>query len=203
TVTAEITGEGLKDLVNVTLTVGGREVQVTATDGHPFWVPGLDDWIDAGDLRAGQALRTATGKDVRISAVEHRTVAARVHNLTVADAHTYYVLVGATPVLVHNSGNANCNPLPRKHADDIAKFLGYKKTKKLSAGDTHIWENKKAGPGQPRYITYDRTGHKGGIFKGASFPNPFQSTKDSARDGTYDLDIDANGMVVGLKWIAK
>jgi hypothetical protein len=27
-----------------------------------------------------------------------------VHNLTVADLHTYYALAGAVPVLVHNSG---------------------------------------------------------------------------------------------------
>lgn len=27
-----------------------------------------------------------------------------VHNLTVANTHTYYVLAGAIPVLVHNTG---------------------------------------------------------------------------------------------------
>ncbi|WP_158244960.1 hypothetical protein, partial [Verrucosispora sp. ts21] len=29
---------------------------------------------------------------------------ATVHNLTVANTHTYYVLAGATPILVHNTG---------------------------------------------------------------------------------------------------
>ncbi|MGO4759746.1 toxin C-terminal domain-containing protein, partial [Streptomyces sp. 2MCAF27] len=62
---------------------------------------------------------------------------------------------------------------------------------------------KKPGRTLPRYITWDRTGHKGGIFKGANFKNPFQSTKDSARDGTYDLDVGPNGEIRGLKWIAK
>jgi len=53
------------------------------------------------------------------------------------------------------------------------------------------------------YVTRDRNGHNGGIFKGASFENPFRSTKDSARDGTYDLDVDAKGNVNGLKWVGK
>jgi hypothetical protein len=61
-----------------------------------------------------------------------------------------------------------------------------------------------AGAGQPRYITFDRTGHnKNAVFKGANFRNPFQSTKGSARDGTYGLDIGPNGELRGLEWLAK
>ncbi|MGC4807021.1 toxin C-terminal domain-containing protein [Micromonospora sp. DT233] len=97
----------------------------------------------------------------------------------------------------------NCNPITRDQSDDIAKYLGYTKTNKRSAGGAPIWENKKAPSGEPRYITWDRTGHKGGIYKGANFRNPFQSTKDSARDGTYDLNVLPNGDVLGLKWVAK
>ncbi|MFF8594423.1 polymorphic toxin-type HINT domain-containing protein [Streptomyces sp. NPDC015220] len=107
TVTAEITGEGLKHLVEVTVDVdgakGGRTAQVTATDGHPFWVPALRAWIKATDLRAGEWLRTSTGTYVQITAVERRTArGATVHNLTVGDTHTYYVLAGPAAVLVHN-----------------------------------------------------------------------------------------------------
>ena len=67
-----------------------------------------------------------------------------------------------------------------------------------------IWENKKAGGGQPKYITYDRTGHnKQAVFKGSNSRDAFQSTKDSARDGTYGVDVSPNGLVTGLKWLAK
>ncbi|MFI9644270.1 toxin C-terminal domain-containing protein [Micromonospora sp. NPDC051925] len=97
----------------------------------------------------------------------------------------------------------NCNPISRDQSDDIAKYLGYTKTNKRSAGGPPIWENKKAPSGEPRYITWDRTGHKGGIFKGANFREPFQSTKDSARDGTYDLNVSSAGDVLGLTWVAK
>jgi RHS repeat-associated protein len=108
TVTAEIKGQGEKHLVEITIDTDGPKgtatAKVTATDGHPFWVPELREWIDATDLEAGDWLRTGAGTLVQISAVERWTASAAVHNLTVSDLHTYYVLAGATPVLVHNCG---------------------------------------------------------------------------------------------------
>lgn len=111
TVTAEIKGEGLKHLVKVTIdtdgTSGQSTAEVTATDGHPFWAPELGKWIDATDLKPGQWLRTSAGTYVQVAAIKRWTSpGATVHNLTVSDAHTYYVLAGATPVLVHNCGGA-------------------------------------------------------------------------------------------------
>jgi len=109
TVTDTITGVGDKELVDVTVDAGGsRTASITATGNHPFWVPELSEWVDAADLSAGQWLRTSAGTTVRISAVRHRTAHARVHNITVADLHTYYVLAGQTPVLVHNTGPFGC-----------------------------------------------------------------------------------------------
>ncbi|MDV9187496.1 ricin-type beta-trefoil lectin domain protein [Streptomyces sp. SR27] len=107
TVTAEIKGQGVKHLVKVTIDTdgktGSKTAQVTATDGHPFWAPELSRWIDATDLTSGQWLQTGTGTYVQIASIERWTAqAATVHNLTVSDLHTYYVLAGATPVLVHN-----------------------------------------------------------------------------------------------------
>ncbi|MGW0827849.1 polymorphic toxin-type HINT domain-containing protein [Streptomyces sp. NPDC002845] len=109
TVTAEIKGQGVKRLVKVTIDTDGKKgtqtAEVTATDGHPFWVPELGQWIDATDLTAGQWLRTGAGTHVQITAVQRWTaLQATVHNLTVSDLHTYHVLAGATPVLVHNCG---------------------------------------------------------------------------------------------------
>ncbi|MFD5748643.1 polymorphic toxin-type HINT domain-containing protein [Streptomyces sp. NPDC127033] len=105
-VTAEIIGKGTKNLVRVTIDLDGkkgdRTASVTATDKHPFWVPELDEWINARDLHPGQWLRTSSGVHVQITAIKTWTQQATVHNLTVADIHTYYVLAGAAPVLVHN-----------------------------------------------------------------------------------------------------
>ncbi|WP_327316922.1 polymorphic toxin-type HINT domain-containing protein [Streptomyces sp. NBC_01235] len=109
TVTAEILGKGVKHLVKVTIDVDGKKgsktAEVTATDKHPFWVPELSDWIDATDLKSGERLRTSAGTLVQITAVKRWTALdATVHNLTVSMVHTYYVVAGTTPVLVHNCG---------------------------------------------------------------------------------------------------
>ncbi|WP_309505050.1 polymorphic toxin-type HINT domain-containing protein [Streptomyces sp. KM273126] len=109
TVTAEIKGKGLKNLVRITIDVDGdkgdKTASVTATDGHPFWVPEIGKWIDATELTRGTWLRTSAGTYVQVTAIKRWTAqSATVHNLTVANLHTYYVLAGATPVLVHNDG---------------------------------------------------------------------------------------------------
>lgn len=108
TVTAAIKGDGVKHLVKISIDTdgerGSKTAEVTATDGHPFWVPELGEWIDATDLRPGQWLRTSAGTYVQITAIDRWTTPrAAVHNLTVANTHTYYVIAGAIPVLVHNS----------------------------------------------------------------------------------------------------
>lgn len=108
TVAAEIKGNGTKNLVKISVNTDGdpdtKTAEITATDGHPFWVPELGKWINATDLQPGQWLRTSAGTHVQITAIKRWTQTATVHNLTVANIHTYYVLAGATPVLVHNCG---------------------------------------------------------------------------------------------------
>ncbi|MFD3483256.1 RHS repeat-associated core domain-containing protein [Streptomyces sp. NPDC058665] len=105
-VTALIRGAGEKKLVDITLT-GGKTNTVTATDGHPFWVPALGRWINADELTTGQWLQTSNGTWTQITAVTHHTKRTTVYNLTVDDLHTYYALAGETPILVHNA-DAGC-----------------------------------------------------------------------------------------------
>ncbi|MBZ3902851.1 golvesin C-terminal-like domain-containing protein [Streptomyces griseiscabiei] len=106
TVTGTVKGEGTKHLVTVTVDTdagkGTGTSTVTATEGHPFWVPDLGHWVKAGDLEPGQWLSTGSGSWIRVTAVAHRTAEAVVHNLSVSGVHTYEVLAGTTPVLVHN-----------------------------------------------------------------------------------------------------
>ncbi|MFC4110967.1 polymorphic toxin-type HINT domain-containing protein [Nonomuraea zeae] len=111
-VTTLISGDGTKNLVQITTDTDGDQKQakgvVIATDGHPFWVADLRKWVTAAELRAGMLLRTSAGTYAQITDVRAWTASQRVHNLTVDDLHTYYVVAGATPVLVHNS---SCPPL--------------------------------------------------------------------------------------------
>ncbi|WP_159000892.1 hypothetical protein [Streptomyces sp. SBT349] len=46
-----------------------------------------------------------SGMEVTVTTTRTTTTTATVHNLTVEGVHTYYVLVGGTPILAHNS---NC-----------------------------------------------------------------------------------------------
>jgi hypothetical protein len=96
-VVATIVGEGAKILVDITIADGSRLV---ATHNHPFWV-NETLWLDAVDLRPGDLLRTSAGTYVQVTAIQIRVDWLRVHNLTVADIHTYYALAGTSPVLVH------------------------------------------------------------------------------------------------------
>ncbi|MET9513176.1 pre-toxin TG domain-containing protein [Streptomyces flavidovirens] len=112
-VTDLITGSGDKRLVTLTVdtdgTAGDRTDTITATDHHPFRTLGPDGWTYAVDLTPGTWLRTSTGTATQITAVETSTVPQTVHNLTVARLHTYYVLAGSTPVLVHNAKKNKCS----------------------------------------------------------------------------------------------
>jgi RHS repeat-associated protein len=107
-VTALVKGSGDKHLIDITLDTdgptGSKTSTLTATDGHPFWVPELHRWINAGDLTAGQWLQTSAGTWVQITALRRHTEHTAVYNLTVDRLHTYYVIAGTTSVLVHNCG---------------------------------------------------------------------------------------------------
>ncbi|MFD4524187.1 polymorphic toxin-type HINT domain-containing protein [Streptomyces sp. NPDC058470] len=77
--------------------------ELTATHEHPFWSPSEGGWVEAGSLTTGMTLLTDTGDTVIVTGNRGYTQHATTYNLTVDDLHTYYVLVGKTPVLVHNS----------------------------------------------------------------------------------------------------
>ncbi|GGN32879.1 polymorphic toxin-type HINT domain-containing protein [Actinoplanes campanulatus] len=109
-VTDLIVGSGVKHLVKVSFQPSNADdaptAEITATAEHPFWVPELGKWIDATDLKSGQRLRTNAGTHAQIAAIERWTnPQTTVYNLTVDTIHTYYVLAGNTPVLVHNCGD--------------------------------------------------------------------------------------------------
>lgn len=111
TVVATITTKGQKDLVKLTVDTDGqagdRTGTVVATAAHPFWVTEKGRWLHAGNLRPGDELRTDDGTPVEVRAATVHTEYRRVHNLTVAGVHTYYVLATDTPVLVHNRGGCD------------------------------------------------------------------------------------------------
>jgi hypothetical protein len=128
-VTATIGSSGTKRLVDVGIDEDGdadtAPVIISATLEHPFWVPSRRAWVPAGALVAGWSVLTADGDLVRVTAVTPRTATTSVYNFTVADLHTYYVLAGAAPVLVHNVGPFCGTPFGATAGDEIFHDSGY------------------------------------------------------------------------------
>ena len=129
----------LEDHAWVSVTVvsdSGSEV-LQATAEHPFFVttaptafyPGqvaiAGGWVNAADLAVGDVVRTADGGSAVVAGVTVAPVTTDTldwaFNLTVANAHTYYV--GKQPVLVHNT-KALCDFDPNTLGRDAARANG-------------------------------------------------------------------------------
>ncbi|GAA2114395.1 RHS repeat-associated core domain-containing protein [Streptomyces synnematoformans] len=108
TVTATIITKDDKQYVDLVTATDDGSHTLTTTDHHPFWSESNGTWTDAGDLTPGTTLRTDDGTTTHVQGVRKYASHHTTYNLTVANTHTYYVLAGNTPVLVHNS---NCGDL--------------------------------------------------------------------------------------------
>ncbi|MFV2022902.1 polymorphic toxin-type HINT domain-containing protein [Micromonospora sp. LOL_023] len=100
---------------------GGATVVVETTPNHPFWNEDRQAWVNAGDLTPGTRLRVAGRGEVTVVSVETRRDEREMRDLTVADTHTYHVLAGDTPVLVHNCNNAVLGI--NEHGEKLASHL--------------------------------------------------------------------------------
>lgn len=149
-VTATIIGSGLKGLAKVIVDTDGEHgdatAQIIATGGHPFWNALTRQWTNAEDLRSGDHIGTPSGVQVAVVDIVIYTAVTAVRNLSVDDIHTYYVLAGNTPVLVHNDGCGIAwgpTQLQKKfkHASDFGVTGNYSKENAKSfenALETHI-----------------------------------------------------------------
>lgn len=90
------------DPVITVLDIDGEIIE--ATPEHPFYTP-MHGWLEAKDLFIGVAVRKANGETGIVRQNMSVTHAQQMWNLTVADAHTYFV--GNGQWLVHNAGGCN------------------------------------------------------------------------------------------------
>jgi RHS repeat-associated protein len=92
------------NLVDLTIrTPDGHLSVLHTTTEHPFWDATLHAWANAIDLVPGHRLGTLSESAATIAAIKVTPGDADRYNLTVQRLHTYYVLAGNVPVLVHNS----------------------------------------------------------------------------------------------------
>ncbi|MEW1693872.1 Hint domain-containing protein, partial [Streptomyces sp. NPDC091263] len=164
-----ITTKDDKDFTRLTFRTAAGPAVITATDTHPFWITGQRRWTDAGDITPGMKLRTPDGSVLAVAAVSRYTQHRTTHDLTVNGIHTYYVLAGGVPVLVHN--NSWCTDEERiEDAEDIANghadgkhagdFPGVSK-KELGDLTKDVMQNpsrtKDLGSGRKAYLGKDGT----------------------------------------------
>jgi hypothetical protein len=90
------TDEG--DMTRVTVDGG----TVDATSWHPVWVEERGDFAKIGTLKPGEHLRSPGGLRPVVTDVQRYAYVQPVYDLTIDGVHTYHVVVGTVPVLVHN-----------------------------------------------------------------------------------------------------
>ncbi|WP_280665650.1 MULTISPECIES: polymorphic toxin-type HINT domain-containing protein [unclassified Kitasatospora] len=118
-VTHTITTPDDQEFTDLTLLTApdGKPTVLTSTQHHPLWDVTTGRWTNASDVHPGDQLHTANGTTVTVQAIRnYHTEPRTAYNLTVAQLHTYYVLAGTTPVLVHNS----CGPVANNKPGDLA-----------------------------------------------------------------------------------
>ncbi|MFJ3961389.1 ricin-type beta-trefoil lectin domain protein [Streptomyces sp. NPDC090036] len=141
-VTATIYTEDDKKYVDLSIQTADGIKTITTTDHHPFWSQSDQVWKDAGDLKPGATLRTDDGAAASVAAIRVYQAVNATYNLTVADLHTYYVLAGATPVLVHNCGGGTTvyRGVPEGHPgfDAAVDGVAVPRGGNASAGSHHL-----------------------------------------------------------------
>jgi hypothetical protein len=81
-----------------------RVGKLTTTDHHPFYDITQAAFVYAAGLKPGDHLQQPGGHTAEILEVRRYTATQTTYDLTINGLHTYYVLAGNTPVLVHNCG---------------------------------------------------------------------------------------------------
>ncbi|PMR62605.1 hypothetical protein C1A38_02285, partial [Verrucosispora sp. ts21] len=120
------------ELADITVKLpGGGTATINTTQHHKFWSETRTTWIDGGALTAGEDLLSLHRHAVPVVAVKAYGGVATMYDLTVDQTHTYYVLVGETPVLVHNS---NCD------VSDLASKIDIENISMTKTVENHTWD---------------------------------------------------------------
>ena len=113
------------DLLDVTVSTGhGHTAVIHTTANHPFWDETTHAWVAAGELKPGHQLASVGNQHPIVVSVKVTPGAANRWNLTVQQLHTYYVVAGGTPILVHNTNNGLCEIGPSQTATQLRNAPG-------------------------------------------------------------------------------
>jgi hypothetical protein len=159
----------------VALTAPGIFLATTAD--HPFWNASAKKWQRADTLAAsGGRLLTFRGREIPVRAGALKPIrTGRAFNFTVAHLHTYYVMAGKKPVLVHNCGGAG-----RDLIDGEAQYHIITGNR---TGGGHKW------PGQPGKTVFPQSWDTNKILDGvadvATNPTSTRTWQTGAQGSLY------------------
>ena len=131
------TDAGFTDVVVGTGTPGSGGT-VTGTANHPFFDADAGRFVDAGALGVGDRLQSTAGAQATVSGVHSHVGPIVTYDLTIDGLHTYYVVAGKTPVLVHN---ANC----WSETDDDLDEILYKYGPRVAQGVEYMMQRYNQG----------------------------------------------------------
>lgn len=121
----------------IRLSINGEVIETTAE--HPFYVEGRG-FVNAGELKAGDEVRTADGSTAAVENLEIITPdePIKVYNFEIEDFHTYYV--SEQKVLVHNTcATTKKNVTTHKGKSGNTEYVvgAYKDVKGIEGMDAH------------------------------------------------------------------
>jgi RHS repeat-associated protein len=154
------------DLTDLTITISGGmgpadsgvAHTVKTTWYHPFWDITAKKWVHASEIRLGDQLLTYDNKIATVTGSLSYIGENWMNDLTVAQIHTFYIVVDGTPVLVHNryadddgapwwdTGDDDVDEPYGQYADDDSP-----REQKMQRGDNRAsnrkvrWEMQRAG----------------------------------------------------------
>jgi hypothetical protein len=170
------------------LAAGGT---ITTTFLHPFYDETRTAFVQAQSLHVGDVLQTPTGNAV-ITEVHLYHADTVTYDLTIDGLHTFYVVAGSTPVLVHN-----CDPTLPGHAatcgcdNGVGEITGVSP----SAGDLVVLG--KAEVGEPLAqaeggMTFN--GDRYSYFHGNAEPQWVSEVRSAIANPEVNLAVDLGGL---------
>ncbi|MEV4313779.1 RHS repeat-associated core domain-containing protein [Actinocrispum sp. NPDC049592] len=136
------------DLTDLTVTgKDGRPAVVHTSQNHEIWNPVHGSWIPAGQVRTGQGFLTPAGERATLTGAMNFGGLAVMYDLTVGTTHTFYVLAGDTPILVHNSscriplGNGTFKYPDGSIRDAKGHFAGSTGARVGASAEANAWDH--------------------------------------------------------------
>jgi hypothetical protein len=127
------------------------------TQEHRFWNATTRQWTEAARLRAGDSLRSSTGAAPTVAAVQAFSGDRVMYNLTVADLHTYYVMVGGSSVLVHNDDPE----VPQWARDEIARIKAGQGVPRMTGSNQTLYQGRESTRAKRKWGPNATTGYPG------------------------------------------